>query len=207
MDTKANYASGMAAREAVRTDAMNRLLAANWWAVALRGVFGILFGLVALLLPAAAMLSLVIVFAAYMLVDGVFAIVAGVRAARRHERWGYLVFEGIVDLVAGVVAFLWPAITVLAFTLLLAAWAIVSGALLLGATFRLKQEHGRWWMALGGVASIIFGILIIIAPFIGALVLTWWFGAYALVFGVSLLIAAFKLRSRKMEHPHAAEPA
>jgi uncharacterized membrane protein HdeD (DUF308 family) len=208
MDTKsAGYQSGMPAGEAARIDGMNMVLAANWWAVALRGVFGILFGIVALLLPGAAMLSLVLVFAAYMLVDGIFAIIAGIRAARLQERWGWLVFEGAVDLIAGAVALLWPAITVLAFVLLLAAWSLVSGGLELAAAVRLKQEHGRWWLVLGGAASIVFGVLLVIAPLIGALVLTWWFGAYALVFGVSLLVVAFKLRIQNMEHPRSAQPA
>jgi uncharacterized membrane protein HdeD (DUF308 family) len=206
MDTKANYASGGWVGEAALIDSMNDVLAVNWWAIALRGVFGILFGLVALIHPLAAMFSLIIVFAAYMLVEGVLGIVAAVRQARRHERWGMLLLEGIVDLIAAAVAFFWPAITVLAFTLLIAGWSIVSGALMLGATFRVKKEHGRWWLALGGVASIIFGALVIIAPLRGALVLTWWVGAYALVFGVSLLVAAFKLRVQNIEHPRAALP-
>ncbi len=81
-----------------RMDAMSALLARNWWAVALRGVFGVLFGLAALILPFTTVASLVLLFAAYMLADGVFAIVAGVRAAARHERWGLLILEGVVDL-------------------------------------------------------------------------------------------------------------
>ena len=84
-----------------RNDAMSNLLAQNWWAIALRGVFAIIFGIIALLMPGAALLAFVLLFAAYMLVDGIFAIVAGVRAAQRHERWGWLVFEGILDLIAG----------------------------------------------------------------------------------------------------------
>src|SRR5258706_529612 len=78
------------------------------------------------------------------------------------------------------IAFLWPGITVLAFVLLVAAWALVSGGLMLAAAFGLRLDHGRWWLALGGVVSIIYGVLLVIAPLIGALVLTWWMGAYAI---------------------------
>jgi uncharacterized membrane protein HdeD (DUF308 family) len=127
----------------------------------------------------------------------VFGIVSAVRAARKGERWGLLVLEGIADIAVGIIALLWPGLTAVAFVLLLAAWSIVSGGLMLGAAFRLSQAHGRWWLALGGLVSIIFGVLLVIAPVIGAVVLTWWLGAYALVFGALLLAAAFKLRGRK----------
>jgi uncharacterized membrane protein HdeD (DUF308 family) len=180
--------------------AMNALLARNWWAIALRGVFAILFGLIALLLPGVTLAALVLLFAAYMLVDGVLALAAGLRAARRHERWGWLALEGIADLVAGAIAFVWPLITVLAFVYLMGAWAIVSGALLLSATLRLRPTHGKWLMGLGGAVSMIWGVLLIVVPVVGALVVTWWMGAYALFFGGALLVLGFRLRQFRSEH-------
>jgi uncharacterized membrane protein HdeD (DUF308 family) len=191
--------SRAATPEQARCDALSEVLADSWWAVGLRGLLGIAFGLICLLVPAAAILALVLLFSAYMLVDGVFAIASGIKAARSGARWGLFILEGLVDLAAGVVAFLWPGITAVAFVLLIAAWAIVSGALMLAAAFRLNLDHGRWWLALGGIASVIFGIVLAIAPVMGAVVLTWWLGAYALVFGVLLLIVAFQLHSRKEE--------
>jgi uncharacterized membrane protein HdeD (DUF308 family) len=176
---------------------LSEVLADSWWAVGLRGLLGILFGLICLLTPGIAVGAFVILFSAYMLVDGVFAIISGIKAARNGERWGLLILEGIVDIAAGVVAFLWPLITLVALTWLIAIWAIVSGALMLGAAFTLNIDHGRWWLALGGIASIIFGILLVIEPLVGAVVLTMWIGAYALVFGAVLLILAFQLHSRK----------
>ena len=187
-------------------EAMCAQLAQNWWAVALRGAFAILFGLVALFLPGPTILSLVLFFSAYMLVDGIFGIIAAVRAARRGERWGLLVFEGILNIAVGVIAFVMPGITVIAFVLLMAAWSLLSGGLMLGAALRLSPRHGRWWMALAGIASIIFGVLLAIAPIMGAVVLTWWVGAYALVFGVALLVLAFQLRARKDEGPRTVTP-
>ena len=177
-------AKGNVAARKARCDAMSEVLADGWWAVGLRGIFGILFGLICLLTPGVAVQVFVILFAAYMLVDGVFAIISGIKAARNGERWGLLILEGIVDLAAGAVAVLWPAITLVALIWLVAVWAVVSGALMLIAAFSLNIDHGRWWLALGGIASIIFGVVLVIEPLVGAVVLTMWVGAYALVFGV-----------------------
>src|SRR5215217_9086089 len=179
-------------------------LARNWWAVALRGVMGIIFGIIALVMPAATMLSLVLVFAAYMLVDGILGIVSAVRAARHRDKWIWLTLEGVLNIVTAALAVLLPGLTVVVFVLLIAFWALLSGGLMLGAAFRLKADHGRGWLVFGGMASIIYGILLLVAPVIGALVLTWWIGAYALVFGVGLLILAFKLRQRSNEHHQTA---
>jgi len=187
-----------------RCDAMSEVLAESWWAVGLRGILGILFGLICLLTPGLAVEVFVILFAAYMLVDGVFAIVAGIKAARNGERWGLLILEGIVDLAAGLVAVLWPAITLVALIWLIAIWAVVTGALMLAGAFSLNLDHGRWWLALGGIASVIFGILLVIEPLIGAVVLTLWIGAYAIVFGIFLLILAFQLHSKQEERARKA---
>lgn len=193
-----------------RHEALSEVLADSWWAVGLRGLLGIAFGLICLLVPAAAILALILLFSAYMLVDGVLAIVSGIKAARNGERWGLLILEGFVDIAAGVIAFLWPAITTVAFVILIAVWAIISGALMLAAALSLKLDHGRWWLALGGIASVIFGIVLLIAPVVGAVVLTWWLGAYAIVFGVMLLVLAFQLHGKKEERETkkpAAKPA
>jgi uncharacterized membrane protein HdeD (DUF308 family) len=182
-----------------RHDALSEVLADSWWAVGLRGLLGVAFGLICLLVPSAAILALILLFSAYMLVDGVLAIASGIKAARNEERWGLLILEGVVDLAAGVIAFVWPAITTVAFVILIAVWAVISGALMLTAALTLKIDHGRWWLALGGIASVIFGIVLLIAPVVGAVVLTWWLGAYAIVFGVMLLVLAFQLHGKKEE--------
>lgn len=184
--------------------AMAEVLKQNWWVIAIRGALAVLFGLVALLFPGPTILSLVLVFAAYMLVDGIFSIVAAGRAMSRGGRWGILLFQGLASLLTGVMALLWPAITVLAFVLLNAAWAIISGGLLLGAALRLHRRHGRWWMLLAGVASLIYGALLTLAPMLGAIVLTWWLGAFALMLGAMLLTLAVKLRAGKDERPPPA---
>jgi uncharacterized membrane protein HdeD (DUF308 family) len=196
--------SNAPAGSASQSDAMSAALAQNWWAIAIRGVLAIIVGVIAFAAPVATMLSLVLLFSAYMLLDGIFAIVAAIRAARQHERWGLLVLEGIIDIATAAIAVLWPGLTILAYVLLVAAWAVITGVLALVAAFRLNLHHGRWWLVLGGIASLVYGVLLVIAPLIGALVLTWWFGAYALVFGIFLLILAFRLRAHRDEH--AADP-
>ena len=142
-------------------DPLNAILAQNWWAVALRGALGIVFGLIAFFFPGPTMLSFVLVFAAYALADGVFAIVAAIRAARRRDRWGFLTFEGIVSLAAAILAVLWPGLTLLIFVMIVAAWAIVTGILMFSASRNLDTEHGRWWLALGELLSIVFGVLLV----------------------------------------------
>jgi len=194
-----------ALRAEFRAGAMSGLLARNWWAVLLRGVAAILFGLVALLAPDLTLASLVLVFAAYMLVDGILAIVSAIRAARRHERWALFVLEGIVDIVAGVAAFLLPAAALIAFVALLAVWALVSGGLMVASAFRLSRDHGRLWLILGGAASVVWGALLLIYPITGLVVMTWFIGAYALVFGLSLIVLSVTLRGRAAGH--AAGPA
>jgi uncharacterized membrane protein HdeD (DUF308 family) len=190
----------------VESATMNAVLARNWWAVGLRGVFTIIFGIVAVVIPVVTLAALVLLFAAYLLVDGIFAIVAGLRAAGHHGRWGTLIFEGIVDLIVSAIAFFWPLATVLAFVYLMGAWAIVSGVVLLSGAFRIHLTHGRWLAVFGGIVSIAWGILLLLWPFTGALVLTWWMGAYALFFGGALLVLAFRLRRRRHDLPSMTLP-
>ena len=184
-----------------KTKEMNDVLANNWWAVALRGAIAILFGIAAFAMPFVTMLSLVVVFAVFSFIDGVFGVVMSVRGARKGERWIWLLLSSILGIVTGAVGLLWPGITVLAFVILVAAWALVSGTFMLVSAFRLKIDHGRVWLVIGGIASVVLGILLAISPLIGALVLTFWIGAHALVLGATLLVLSYKLRSRRTGLP------
>ncbi|MDB5402768.1 MAG: hypothetical protein QOD93_6774 [Acetobacteraceae bacterium] len=175
----------------------NAVLADNWWALALRGVFAILFGIIAFAVPGAAMLALVLIFGAYSIADGIFNIVLAVRGARGHERWGLLLANGILGIVIGIVAAIWPGITVLAFVFMIGAWALLSGGLMFGAALSMKISHGRWLLVFGAIVSMIYGLLLFASPLIGALVLTWWVGAHALILGVTLVVLAFRLRRHR----------
>lgn len=179
---------------------MISVLVRNWWAFVLRGAFAILFGLIALFLPGVTMLSLVLVFAAYAIADGILALIGSVRAAETGASWGTLAFAGIVDIIAGLAAAMWPGLTVVVFVALLAAWALITGGLMLAAAIRLEGD-GRVWLVLAAIASIVYGALLVIAPMAGAVVLTWWIGAYAFLFGIALMVFAFRLRARFKESP------
>lgn len=181
----------------IQTDSATATLAQNWWLFTLRGLFAIVFGCLALAFPGPTMLSLVLLFSAYMLVDGIAEIISAVWAIHRKTRWGFLIFAGLLNIAVGIGAFFWPGLTVLAFVLLVASWAIVTGVSMTAAAFRLNIEHGRWWLVLGGLLSLAYGALLILTPLVGAIVLTWWMGAYALAFGIALVIFSFRLRSRQ----------
>jgi uncharacterized membrane protein HdeD (DUF308 family) len=171
-------------------------LVRNWWAVALRGLFAVLFGLAALLWPGMTLAVLVILFGAYAFVDGVFAVIAAVRAAQAGQRWGAFVLEGVAGILLGAAALFWPAITALTLVVLIGAWAVVTGILEIAAAIRLRRElTNEWLLALAGALSVVFGVALLVQPGAGALALVWLIGAYALVFGVLLLGLAFRLRT------------
>ena len=175
---------------------MKLSLVTNWWALVIRGLAGIAFGILTFIWPGITVLSLVLLFGAYALLDGVFSLAGAMRAMSRHERWGVLVLEGITGILAAVTTIVWPGITTFGLVFLVAAWALVTGALETVAAIRLRRQvSGEWLLLLGGVASIVFGILLMIAPVAGALVIALWIGAYALVFGMLLVVLGFRLRS------------
>ena len=178
------------------------VLSRNWWLVALRGLAAIVFGVLAFVWPAITLWALVLLFGAYMLVDGIFAIVAAVRAAGREARWWLLLIEGVLGVLAGLVAAFWPGLTALALLYFIAAWAIVSGILEIAGAIRLRREiEGEWALGLSGALSLLFGVLLVVIPApAGLLSLVWLIGAYALAFGVLLLVLAFRLRGTSEMH-------
>jgi uncharacterized membrane protein HdeD (DUF308 family) len=181
---------------------MTTVLARNWWALALRGVVAVLLGLIAFVMPGVTLAAIVLLFGAYAVVDGIFAIIAAVRAAERHERWWTLALQGVVDILAGVIAFMWPAATALALLFLVAFWAIVTGVLEIVAAIRLRREiQGEWLLILSGILSVAFGVVLLALPAAGILVIVWWIGAYALIAGVVMIALAFKLRGRQQRTP------
>jgi uncharacterized membrane protein HdeD (DUF308 family) len=170
----------------------------HWWALALRGAIAILFGLAALLRPDIALGALILLFGAYALVDGVFAIV-GVFGGTRGgtPRWLLLV-EGIAGILAGIIAFVLPGLTAILFLYLIAAWAVITGIFEIATAIRLRQQiTGEWALIVGGVLSVLFGVILaVIGPVAGLLSLIWLIGIYALVFGILMLITAFQVRGR-----------
>jgi uncharacterized membrane protein HdeD (DUF308 family) len=174
-------------------------LARNWWAMLIRGIAAVVFGIIAFLLPVTALAVLAMLFGAYLLVDGVFAIVAAVAAAAHHLRWGLLLAEGVINILVGLLALAAPGAVVIGVVWVMAAWAIITGALMLAAAFRLHGSHGNWLLGLGGLISVVWGVLLWLWPLMGALVITLWLGAYAVIFGIALIAFAFRLRARHMD--------
>jgi len=186
-------------------------LAENWWALVIRGVAGIVFGIAALVWPPGAVAALVLLFGAYALVDGLFNLIAAFRAPREGKRWGWLAFSGVTGIATGLIAFFFPGITALALVLLVAAWSLVTGIAEIIVAIRLRREiEHEWLLGLSGLLSVVFGVLLFLMPAAGALALAIWIGAYALVFGALLIALGVRLRNWGRSHrgslPGAAVP-
>ena len=169
---------------------MYDVLTGKWWVVALRGVLGILFGIIALVFPGVTILSLTLVFGAYALLDGVFAIVAAIGYGGRDAVW--YVLEGILGIAVGIATFFYPGITAQALIYLIGFWAIFTGIFEVVAGFELPVARD-WMLALAGVLSIIFGVLVFFNPGSGALAVVWVIGIYAVVFGLTMLVFGIRL--------------
>lgn len=181
---------------------MTAMLARNWWLLAIRGVAAILFGIGAFLWPGLTLAVLVLMFGAYALVDGIFAIIAGISARKEQERWWMMILVGVAGIITGILTFMWPHITAFVLLYFIAIWAIVSGVFEIAAAIRLRKEiEGEWLLALAGIASVIFGVLLVILPGAGALAVVWMIGSYALIFGILMLVLAFRLRGWRDSMP------
>jgi uncharacterized membrane protein HdeD (DUF308 family) len=167
----------------------------NWWLLALRGVAAIIFGILAFVWPGTTLFTLVILFGAFAIANGILSLVLAAKAPRGYPRFGSLVLGGILGIVAGIFTFFWPGITLLGLLILIAAWAIATGILEIVAAIKLRKElNHEWLLVFAGVLSVAFGVLLMLLPGPGTLMLLWWIGSYACVFGILLLLLAFKVR-------------
>jgi uncharacterized membrane protein HdeD (DUF308 family) len=182
-------------------------LSNTWWVILLRGIVGVIFGVVAFVSPGASLLALVFVWGAYALVDGAFALYMTFLAARQERRWWPYLLEGLAGIGAGVIAFVVPGLTALALLYLIAAWAIITGIVEIVAAIDLrKQIQNEWLLGLAGALSIIFGLVVAFEPDAGALAVVWTVGAYALLFGITLVVLAFRVRGlgKRLQAPAEA---
>src|SRR5438093_9769617 len=178
-------------------------LSRYWWALALRGALAILFGVLAFAWPGITLVTLVLLFGAYSLVDGVLALVKAV-TNRSAEGWWALLIEGLAGIVIGVLTFAWPGMTALVLLYLIGAWAIVTGIFEIVAALRLRQQfEGEWLLIVAGIASVLFGLVCFVWPGATALALIWLIGGYAIVFGILLIVLAFRLRGHAEAAPAA----
>jgi uncharacterized membrane protein HdeD (DUF308 family) len=185
-------------------------LVANWKMMTARGIFSIIFGLLALAWPIATLFSIAILFGAYALVDGVFALSLAFRRARERSTWGLAILEGIIGIAAGVVTLFYPALTVFILLYTIAVWAIATGLLEIYAGIRLRADGGSAaLLVIMGLVSLALGGLVIFRPIAGGVALVAMISAYALIFGVAATVLGLRLRraqkvSRDQNLPIAA---
>jgi uncharacterized membrane protein HdeD (DUF308 family) len=178
---------------------MLHALAKCWWLVLLRGIAGIVFGILAFVWPGLTLAVLILLYGAYALVDGVFALIAAFTGAAKPVPTWWLVVVGLAGIAAGLVTFFWPGVTALVLIFFIGGWAIAHGIFEIVGAIKLRKEiDNEWWLILAGALSVLFGIIVIAAPGAGALALVWVIGAYSLVFGV--LLVGLSLRLYKHRH-------
>jgi uncharacterized membrane protein HdeD (DUF308 family) len=175
---------------------MTSIFGRTWWGLVLRGLLSILFGIAVFVWPGASLMALIALFGAFFFVDGLLALVNAFRVRAGHERWWALLLEGLVGIAIGLITLFMPDVTTVALLYLIAAWAIVTGILqIIGAIRFADVIDNEWLLALGGLASIVFGVLMAIWPAAGATAVLWVIAAYAIVFGILMVIAGLHARS------------
>lgn len=174
------------------------VLADHWWLFLLRGLAAIIFGVLAFVWPGITLLTLILFYGAFALVDGVFSLIAAIGGgAMRGPRW-WLVLVGVIGIAIGILTFLWPGVTALVLLFFIAGWAIATGAFQIAGAIQLRKEiDNEWLLILSGALSVLFGIALLVAPGAGAIALLWVIAAYAIVYGVLLTGFAFRLRRHR----------
>jgi uncharacterized membrane protein HdeD (DUF308 family) len=168
----------------------------HWWALVLRGVIAVIFGVVLIAQPGIALATLVLLAGIYMFADGLFAIVGSLAHREHYQHWWLALVEGVIGVIAGVVAFLYPALTALTLVYIIGFWSVLTGVLEIGAAIRLRAViANEWLLAVSGILSILFGLFIIIFPGAGALSILWLIAGYALIFGVLMIMLGLWLRT------------
>lgn len=176
---------------------MLQMMSRYWWALVIRGLAAISFGVLAYVLPGITLQILVLIFGAYALLDGVFTAAAAIAGRRHSEHWGVMLLQGLLGVALGVLTWIAPGATAVAILLYIAAWALVTGVLEIVAAIRLRREiRGELWLALGGVLSIGLGLLLLAFPLSGVLGLLWLLAVYAIAFGISLVVLGISLRGK-----------
>ena len=170
-------------------------LGRNWWLLLVRGLVAIVFALLTWAQPGVSLAALVLVFGIYVLADGLLGVWSAIAKRRDNRHWWLLLLWGLVGIVVGVMTFIMPGITGLVLLMYIAAWAVITGVLQIVAAIRLRKEiKGEWLLILSGLVSVAFGVLLFLQPGAGALAVAWSIAAYAFIFGVLMVLLAFKVR-------------
>jgi uncharacterized membrane protein HdeD (DUF308 family) len=179
---------------------MLHVLARRWWLLLLRGIAAIIFGVLAFAWPGLTLITLVFLYGAFALIDGVIALAAAFSGAAKPVPTWWLVVVGLLGIAAGIVTFLWPSMTAIVLVLFIGAWALAHGIFEIIGAIRLRKEiDNEWALILGGILSVVFGAILIIAPGAGALGLIWAIAAYSIVFGILFIVFSLRLRGHRHE--------
>src|SRR5262244_3357034 len=174
---------------------MLHALAKCWWALLLRGIAAIVFGVLAFAWPGLTLVTLVLLYGAFALVDGVLSLIAAFSGSAKPIPTWWLIVVGLLGIGAGVVTFLWPGITAVLLVMFIGAWALVHGIFeIIGAIQLRKEIDNEWMLILGGLLSVVFGLIVLFAPGAGALGLIWVIASYSIVFGILFIALALRLR-------------
>jgi len=174
---------------------MLNMLTAKWWVLLVRGIAAVLFGIAAFVWPALTIGTLIILFGAFALVDGVFALFSAFAHRKSADYWWAMALQGVLGIIFGVLVLMMPGITAVVLLFWIAAWAIVTGVFEIISAIRLRKEiEGEVWMIIGGVLSVLFGIYAFVRPGAGALAIIWVIAIYAILFGITLIILSFEVR-------------
>jgi uncharacterized membrane protein HdeD (DUF308 family) len=172
-------------------------LARYWWLILLRGLVSILFGVLAFVWPGLTLVTLVLFYGAFMLIDGVLALAHAIMGGNVGSRW-WLALVGVAGIIAGALTFMWPGLTALLLLFFIAGWAIALGVFQIIGAIRLRKEiDNEWTLILSGVISVLFGSILLVAPGAGALGLIWAIGSFAIVFGILMVMAALRLKKHQ----------
>src|SRR5262245_37495819 len=176
------------------------ILFRNWWVLLLRGIAAIVFGVLTWWMPGISLAVLVLISRAYARADGIPAVWMALASRSKNEQWWVMLLWGLVGIGVGILTFVAPGLTALALLFYIALWAISTGVLEIVAAIRLRKEiQGEWVLILAGLCSVVFGVLLVARPGVGALAVLWLIAAYAIVFGVLLVILALKARGMVKE--------
>ena len=166
-----------------------------WWMLLIRAIAALLFGIIAIISPAFVLLFLVYLFAAYVLIDGILSVVVALQERTAYSRWWILLLGGIAGIILALVTFFWPGVTSIVLFYLVAAWAVVTGIFEVIAAFSVRATGVEWLLVLGGLLSIIIGIIFFLHPVASILTIVWLLGVFAIVYGVILVVRAIQFRS------------
>src|SRR5258708_37177945 len=179
-----------------RTSAPSNLMVRHWWSLVLRGILAVIFGILVIALPGLALTSLVLLIGAYMFVDGILAIAGSLTHREQYQHWWLTLIEGIIGVIAGIIAFIYPGLTALTILIVIGVWAIFTAIFDIIAPIPLREViHDEWLLLISGILSILFGLFVLFFPGTGALAILGIIAAYAIIFGVLLIILGFRLRN------------